>query len=147
MTPSCPRSLKILFPIALVCLALTACAQRPGPRAGGQTAVPAPPASAPLGATLGTPGEAALPPGSEPWRDLGVSRTEYRADVESCYAYSQAQIAHDERIEADSGAAFDAFPSGLGMAALSSRMNQFERKNRRGSLYSECMRAKGYSRQ
>ncbi len=86
-------------------------------------------------------------PGGPQWSKPGASSAEYRADLEACYEFAQARIAHDQRIETDSSAAFDTFPSGLGVSELSGQMNEFERKNRRSSLYRECMRAKGYSAQ
>lgn len=86
-------------------------------------------------------------PGYPQWQKTDVTSTQYREDLESCHNYALAQIAHDERIETDSGAAFEVFPSGLGVTDLSQQMNQFERKNRRASLYSDCMRDKGYRKQ
>ena len=131
--------------IALAGFALAACAQQPAPRAHDPASLAAPPAGAPTAdAPLAAPSGAALPPGEEPWREVGVTRAQYREDVESCYAYAQGQIAHDERIEVESGAAFEAYPSGLGVTELRGRMDRFERGNRRASLYSECMLAKGY---
>jgi len=75
----------------------------------------------------------------------GAASTQYRADLESCYSFAQARIAHDQRIESDSSAAFDAYPSGIGVTELSGRMSEFASRNRRSILSSDCMRAKGYS--
>lgn len=88
-----------------------------------------------------------VPRGTPQWTKPDGSSVEYRADLESCFDFAQARIAHDERIEAETRAAFDSAPGGFGVSELSSRMNAFERKNRRGSLYRECMRDKGYVEQ
>ena len=71
----------------------------------------------------------------------------YREDADSCYAYAQAQIDHDVRIESDVSAAFQSEAGGLGLARLRGRMNNFERSRRKPSLFNSCMVAKGYSRQ
>jgi len=113
--------------------ALAACSFSLGPRS------PSPPAS--RAPTAGSP------PASDQWAVPDTNDTQYRADLESCYDFAQARIAEDERTEIDSSAAFDASPSGLGVTELSGRMSEFERKNRRSSLYGECMRAKGYVEQ
>ena len=135
-----------------------ACAKKPVPRAGAAAPISAPPSTPPSAPASAAPrAPASAPSGTAPvssvpaapesggqWVKPGLSKAEYRADLESCFRYAQAQIAHDERIETDTGAAFDAAPSGLGVTRLRSGMTAFERKNRRTTLYHECMRAKGY---
>ncbi len=83
---------------------------------------------------------------STEWGKPGESNAQYRADLEACFDFARAQIAHDERMETETNAAFEVFPSGTGVTQLSAQMNSFERGNRRSSLYNECMRAKGYRR-
>jgi hypothetical protein len=85
-------------------------------------------------------------PDGSVWIKPGATTERYRADVDSCYAYAQAQIAHDARIESDSGAAFPDANDGFGLSALRGRMSNFERANRRPVLFSKCMEAKGYIR-
>ena len=88
-----------------------------------------------------------VPQGRPQWVKPDATNAQYRADLESCFDFAQARIAHDERIETDTRAAFDSAPSGFGVSELSGRMSAFERKNRRSSLYCECMRDKGYVEQ
>jgi glucose/arabinose dehydrogenase len=136
------RTQTLFALLSAVLIATAACAQRPAPRTSAPA--PAPSASAPAAA----PAPAAEPvQGSQQWTKPGTSNAEYRSDLESCYAYAQAQVDHDQRIEADTGAAFDSAPSGMGVSDLQGRMSAFEQKNRRVSLYHECMRSKGYTAQ
>ncbi len=99
----------------------------------------------PAGVAPSVPTGAVLVPDNAQRGQSGAASARYRADLESCYSFAQARIAHDERIESDSGAAFDAYPSGIGVAELTGRMSRFARDNRRSFLSSDCMRAKGYS--
>lgn len=135
-------------------LALAACARsvpvqkgEPAPAPPPDDAAMAVPAPTPPPADGGDAGAIVLkgPEGTQ-WVKPGVSEERYRADVDSCLSYAQAQIDHDERIERDSAAAFDTFPSGLGTTELRSGMSRFERTNRRGSLFNDCMVAKGYAK-
>ncbi len=128
--------------LAIAGFALTACAQAYRPSAAQPAPVAAPPT---VRAAPSAPSSGVSTLENSQWGKPGATNAQYRADLESCYNFAQAQIAHDERIESDTGAAFDAFPSGIGVAELKGRMSQFERGNRRASLYGECMRAKGYS--
>ena len=128
---------------------LAACTQRPAPR-GPEAAPVAPPAgtASPQAGSSTHLAPAAAPQGTAQWTKPDGTNVEYRADLESCFGFAQARIAHDERIEADTRAAFDATPgSGFGVSELSRRMSAFERRNRRAILYRECMRDKGYVEQ
>ena len=154
------RLAQALSLAVLAGLVLSACARpaaireaTPAPAPPGDAALTAPPASTP--GTAPAPAAAPVPdggvvvltgPGGSQWVKPGVDEARYRADVDGCVGYAQAQIAHDERIERDSAAAFDTFPSGLGTTELRSGMRRFERGNRRGSLFNECMIAKGYTK-
>ena len=127
---------------------LAACAQRPAPRGPETAPLAVPPSAAsPQSGPSTVVVPAAAPQGRPQWVKPDGTSVEYRADLESCFSFAQARIAHDERIETDTRAAFDAAPSGFGVSELSSRMSAFERKNRRASLYRECMRDKGYVEQ
>jgi hypothetical protein len=152
---------------AAAALAVTACASAPSTP---KTSVPSPSAAvgdAPAAATGGsaygaantggggaqqaaapsTEGVVVMGPDGTVWIRSGASDARYRADVDSCYAYAQAQVAHDVRIESDVSAAFQSETGGLGLAELRGRMNNFERTRRVPSLFNSCMVAKGYSRQ
>lgn len=140
--PTCLRA-------ALLVLILAACA--PASKTGlapagkeSQTLGTAPPPGAE--APEPQPGIILREPGGTQWVKPGVTDERYRADLEDCYRYAQAQVAHDARIESDSGAAFESFPSGLGWTELRGRMSEFERNQRRSILFSNCMVAKGYDR-
>ncbi len=86
-------------------------------------------------------------PDGRVWIQSSAVDPGYQGDVESCYAYARGQVAHDARIESDVGAAFQSEASGLGLAALRGRMNNFERTRRVPSLFNSCMASKGYSSQ
>ncbi|MFQ5773523.1 MAG: hypothetical protein ACE5GS_03300 [Kiloniellaceae bacterium] len=134
---------KALLLASVAGLALGACAPSPRPGPPPSPVQAQPEAGAPVPQEEGVVLRG--PEGSE-WVKPGVTSARYRADVESCYSYAQAQIAHDVRIESDSSAAFETFPSGLGITELRGRMREFERTNRRPILFTNCMVAKGYSR-
>lgn len=129
--------------------ALAACAQSPPPRTDAEAPYLDLPESVltPQGGAGTSDPTAKLPPGGPQWTKPDATKEEYRADLESCFRYAEAQIAHDERIETDTGAAFDAAPGGLGVTELRSQMSAFERSNRRASLLRDCMRDKGYVEQ
>ena len=97
--------------------------------------------------TVGTTEEIVLmgPDGTVRIRPSTTSE-HYREDADSCYAFARGEIAHDARIENDVGAAFQSEAGGLGLAALSGRMSNFERTRRIPSLFNRCMAAKGYGR-
>lgn len=131
---------------AVAALALAACSA--APETGVTPRQPAVAAPAAPGAPAGPEAEGIEfrgPEGTQ-WVKPGVTSESYRADIDDCYSYAQAQVAHDVRIESDSRAAFETSPSGLGLTELRGRMDQFERGNRRSILFSNCMVAKGYSR-
>lgn len=142
--------------VAALAMALAACTFSTGPS-------PSPPS----GASGGSAGNLAVPPASsgEPsraplegipvdgpievpesvgWNNPGVSKEQNRADLESCYGYSQGQVQHDIRIEDDRAALRDD-DLGLGFFDLNRSMNEFDFKNRRTSLFEDCMASRGYS--
>lgn len=122
--------------------ALAACT--PAPRTEAPPPEPVAEAAPAPAAPEGEGIELRAPEGTE-WVKPGVTSERYRADVDDCYSYAQAQIARDVRIESDSRAAFEGSPSGLGLNELRGRMSDFERRKRRLSLFNNCMVAKGYT--
>lgn len=84
--------------------------------------------------------------GQKVWIKPGVEASERQADISDCYDYTQAQIAHDTRIQADRTS--DGRSAGIGGEETSFmvRMDEFQIRNQRDSLFNRCMRAKGYSR-
>lgn len=79
---------------------------------------------------------------------VGPSATADRSkpDVEACYESAQAQIDHDAWIERDRSGAFDSSDAGLGLSALRQRMSTFGQRQRRRTLFIDCINAKGYRR-
>ena len=161
--------------IAAAAIALAACSTAPrgdlarpaAPSAGLQPSVGASATSAGLNsggtypygaASTSTPapletaagsgdGIVVMDPDGNVWVQPEKTNERYRADVESCYSYAQAQIDHDVRIENDINSAFQGTSAGFGLTELRGRMNNFERRRRRPALFSNCMMAKGYNRQ
>ena len=70
----------------------------------------------------------------------------YRADIEDCYAYAAAQTRRDAQITDDRNAGIDTLTSGSRYSALRQRVDEFDLRQRRGSLMTGCMEAKGYVR-
>ncbi|HIP78555.1 MAG TPA: hypothetical protein EYH07_08865 [Kiloniellaceae bacterium] len=79
---------------------------------------------------------------------VGSSQDEeaYRADIEDCYAYATAQTRRDAQITDDRNAGIDTLTSGSRYSALRQRVDEFDLRQRRGSLMTGCMEAKGYVR-
>lgn len=130
-------------------LSVAACAPGPGtrvppPAPGVSAAAPIAPAQPQAAPAQGAGGGALSGPAETQRIGPDTTSPAYRADVDSCYGFARARVAHDRRMERDSTAAFDAFPTGLGLNQLRGSMNEFERKNDRASLFSDCMAAKGY---
>jgi len=135
---------KTLLLAAAASLSLGACA------ATTKTHIPAPeaalgPETAPVPAPQGE-GIIIKGPQGTNWVKPGALSQSYRSDIESCYSFARARVAHDERIDNDSGAAFDSGASSIGLTDLRGRMDRFARNNQRASLFGDCMIAKGYSR-
>ncbi len=78
--------------------------------------------------------------------DSSATADRSKPDVETCYDSAQAQIDHDVRIDRDRSAAFDRSDAGLGLSALRQRMSIFEQSQRRRTLFTDCINAKGYCR-
>ncbi len=75
--------------------------------------------------------------------DPSATANRSKPDVEVCYDSAQAQIDHDVRIERDRSAAFDSSDAGLGLMALRERMSAFEQRQRRQTLFIDCLKAEG----
>ena len=70
----------------------------------------------------------------------------YRADIENCYNYAWAQTRRDAQITDDRNAGIDTLTSQSRYSALRQRVDEFDLRNRRGALMTDCMEAKGYAR-
>ena len=75
--------------------------------------------------------------------DPSATADRSKPDVEACYDSAQAQIDHDTRIERDRSAAFDSSDAGLGLSALRQRMSTFGQRQRRRTLFIDCLKAEG----
>ena len=134
------RPLLVVSAFALV---LAACA--PAPKSPPPSAPSKPSTMAPAPATS-QPGVVLLAPDGTAWVKEGTPDQRTQAEIDDCYRYARAQIDHDVRVESDSQAAFESFPSGLGWTELQNRQRRFEQDNRRAVLFSNCMVARGYVR-
>ena len=81
------------------------------------------------------------------WVKPGMEGDQLRADLDSCYRYSVAQIDRDRQIDADRTAATYAIDAGLGFRALESGQQRFSERRRRTANFERCMVEKGYTRQ
>ena len=70
----------------------------------------------------------------------------YRADIEDCYNYAWAQTRRDAQITDDRNAGIDTLTNQSRYSVLRQRVDEFDLRNRRGALMTECMEAKGYAR-
>jgi len=136
---------RLTMALALALL-LAGCASSEAPAPSGSRA--APPPSAAAGRDDGSSGLPLSGPIEVPetarWSNPNVTTEQHRADLESCYGYARGQVRHDERIESDRGALRDD-DLGVGFSELSQSMTQFDLKQRRSSLFTDCMEARGYS--
>jgi hypothetical protein len=80
------------------------------------------------------------------WKGSKRDSAAYNADIEACYNYAAAQTANDARIEQDrSGLYNDGINDSQGAAVLSSQIRSYDHEKRRRTLFSTCMRSKGYA--
>ena len=70
----------------------------------------------------------------------------YQADIEDCYNYAWAQTRRDAQITDDRNAGIDTLTNQSRYSVLRQRVDEFDLRNRRGALLTECMEAKGYAR-
>ncbi|RMD64575.1 MAG: hypothetical protein D6826_02090 [Alphaproteobacteria bacterium] len=151
---------RIVLPMMATLWLLAACTSASAPKTtiappedanqpdAGRPATAAPSPAAPAsqgGQGAETGGIIVRTPGGAVWIEPETGNTARQADIDACYHYAHAQITRDRRMETDSSAAFDAFPSGLGLGALRQRMSAYEQGNRQASLFEACMESKGYA--
>ena len=133
--------------LLVLAMALAACSSSSAPSRGTVGAAPPPASTAGQGgASLeGLPLQGPVEvPESVGWNNPGVSKEQNRADLESCYRYSRGQVQHDMRIEDDRGTLRDD-DLGIGFVQLNRSMNEFDFKNRKESLFEDCMVSRGYA--
>ncbi len=168
------RSLLLVSLASAGLLALAACASEPNVLGGENSGSAPPPGSEDAGAAGGDalppPGisdsdqTAGLPAaGGEQEGEGGgvvlkgpdgttwaVQRAEdeeaYRADIEDCYNYAAAQTRRDAQITDDRNAGIDTLTSQSRYSGLRQRVDEYDLRQRRGSLMTGCMEAKGYVR-
>ncbi len=80
------------------------------------------------------------------WISEGASPDQHQADLESCYAFANAQVRYDERINSDRGAIFNQSNSALAgnLYSYNKAMRPFASEQRFGELFSNCMSSRGY---
>lgn len=80
------------------------------------------------------------------WKGAPKDEATHNADIESCYRYAAAQTENDARIEQDRRAIYgDGFGDTQSVGLLSSKLRSYDHESRRRSLFSTCMRSKGYA--
>ena len=80
------------------------------------------------------------------WKGSPKDSAAHNADIESCYRYAAAQTENDARIEQDRRAIYgDGFGDTQSVGLLSSKLRSYDHESRRRSLFSSCMRSKGYA--
>ncbi|TQV71224.1 hypothetical protein [Denitrobaculum tricleocarpae] len=108
----------------------------------------------PYGTASETPAEGAADqdeafvrgPDGSLWKGAAQHAEAHNADIESCYRYAAAQTENDARIEQDRRAVYgDGFSDTQSVGLLSSKLRSYDHESRRRSLFSSCMRSKGYA--
>lgn len=85
-------------------------------------------------------------PDGSVWKGERRDTEAHNADIEACYRYAAAQTANDARIEQDRRAVYgDGFSDTQSVGLLSSKIRSYDHETRRRSLFSSCMRSKGYA--
>ena len=130
-------------------------AAAPGAATSGQrVTVPSTSGTYPYGtATEARDGEAAgsgeayvRGPDGTVWKGAPRNTEAHNADIEACYRYAAAQTANDARIEQDRRAVYgDGFSDTQSVGLLNSKIRSYDHETRRRSLFSSCMRSKGYA--
>ncbi len=105
-------------------------------------AVPSPPTSPPLAATV-APSRRDIPeqPG---WTNPEVALSQHQRDIEACYDYAWAQVERDLRIESDIQDTMDTMASGLGFSPEHRQANLYGARQRRHRLFERCLQSGGY---
>ena len=85
-------------------------------------------------------------PDGSVWKGAPRDTESHNADIEACYRYAAAQTANDARIEQDRRAVYgDGFSDTQSVGLLNSKIRSYDHETRRRSLFSSCMRSKGYA--
>ncbi len=85
-------------------------------------------------------------PDGSVWKGAPRDTEAHNADIEACYRYAAAQTANDARIEQDRRAVYgDGFSDTQSVGLLNSKIRSYDHETRRRSLFSSCMRSKGYA--
>ncbi|WP_282608024.1 hypothetical protein [Pelagibius sp. Alg239-R121] len=80
------------------------------------------------------------------WKGSPRDSEAHNADIEACYRYAAAQTTNDARIEQDRRAVYgDGFSDTQSVGLLNSKIRSYDHETRRRSLFSNCMRSKGYA--
>jgi hypothetical protein len=66
------------------------------------------------------------------------------ADIEDCYNYAWSQVQHDVQVQDDSSTVVDSTVN-PGFTAFTEELDDYGNEKRRGELFDNCMRSKGYS--
>ena len=87
-------------------------------------------------------------PDGTTWRvSKKTDEATYQADIEDCYGYAVAQVQRDQRIDDDRKAGLTTLGHNPRFDSVKRKnTDQYEQRNRRGALLTECMEAKGYDR-
>ncbi len=136
---------------------LLACTQQPLPGVDPTPPRSAPPPPSPSQEQALPPpditGESAVPTttierDASGWESAGVSSAQHQADLESCYAFANAQVRHDEQINDDRGTIFRSNnPAQAGNLYQFNQANRpYASEQRFGQLFRNCMTSRGYQR-
>ena len=87
------------------------------------------------------------PDASGPWVKPDTSREDVKGDLKDCWTVARAQVARDQRIDDDIGAASaDTAGGSQGTRELQQAMTEFGYKRRKQAIVVECMKEKRYTR-
>lgn len=83
---------------------------------------------------------------SSDWESPNTTQEQHQADLESCYAFANAQVRHDERIEDDRSTLFGSNNSAQAGNLYSYRkaIRPFDSEQRFNELFKRCMESRGY---
>ncbi len=146
---------------ALLALVVAACQQQPLPGVD-----PTPPRAAPPPSTSGQPaqpvtsqpapalnvtGQTSVPvttieEDSSGWNAPDTDPNQHQADLDSCYAFANAQVRHDEQINDDRAALFGSYNAARGnnLYSYERAIRPYGAEQRFGQLFSSCMSSRGY---
>lgn len=140
-------------------LALVACEHQPlpgvNPTPASAPQAPPPPSTVTVDTTTTTVTETTTSSGQE---EVQVEETttqveetvptvtseQREADIADCYAFSRSQVQRDIDVQDDSSTVVDSTVN-PGFTAFTQELTDFGNEKRRGELFDNCMRAKGYA--